>query len=183
MRCPGPAPPPRVWSAGERPAGAPGPCTPPSRPVPPSHAARRAGLGRRSPQPRGDALPPAAPRGAPRPGPRAARAQTMTARGPARPPGPARRGPQSNLPPLPAQLLPAALFLAASAWPPATLRTLLYGVPEGKDGHWTVPVAVRVRVRGKFVLPWVSERESRPPLAAAPFPSCRLPAPHPLDGL
>lgn len=26
------------------------------------------------------------------------------------------------------------------------------------------------------MLPWVSERESRPPLDAAPFPSCRLPA-------
>lgn len=146
----------------------------PSRPAIPCRTPRGPG----APQPPAPRRRPSARRASRGPVSRAAaaRAQTMTARGPARPPGPAKRGPQSNLPPLPAQLLPAALLLAASAWPPATLRTLLYGVPEGKDGHWTVPVAVRVRVRGKFVLPWVSERESRPPLAAAPFPSCRLPA-------
>ncbi|XP_021502855.1 nascent polypeptide-associated complex subunit alpha, muscle-specific form-like [Meriones unguiculatus] len=183
MRCPGaPAPPPGVWSAGEKPVGRPGgaPAVPSRHPTPPA-----AGPGRRSPQPP-EATPFRPPRVAgPRvPGRGPARAQTMTGAGSRPAAGPREaRTTKVTCPPLPAQLLPAAQLLAASAWPLATLCTVVCGVPEGKDGHWTVPVAVRLEVRGKFVLPWVSERESRPPLDAAPFPSCRLPAPHPLDGL
>lgn len=60
----------------------------PSRPAIPRRLA--AGLGRRSPQPRGDALPPARPgrprlAGPPASRPRPARAQTMTARAGTRP--------------------------------------------------------------------------------------------------